>query len=447
MPGLPASRRGGDMKRAIVVGSGAGGAMAARELAATFEVTVLEEGPEFKPFDHDLGRLARMRSTGLFVDPRMIRALFPAMRMRMAADRMALVCGAATGGTTTLATGNALRCDDALLQLGIDLGPEFGALLAELPVSTDHERRWRPVTRELFSACDKLGLKPTVTPKLVDYSRCVRCGRCVLGCPTGAKWDSRDHLRQAIARGARVLTGTKVERVLLGGSGQETSRATGVVVRRRGRTRFLPADLVVLAAGGFGTPAILRSSGLATQDRLFVDPVLCVAAPAEGSFSDQEVPMPFFTEGDGYIISPYFDYLSFFFERSWKRPGCDIVSLMIKLADTESGSVSGRGKVTKALSARDRQRLAAATESCVEILGSLGARRDSIFLGMLNAGHPGGTVPLTGRERDQLHSDDLPRNIYVADASLLPRSLGKPPSLTIMALAMRVAEVCKERFV
>lgn len=360
---------------------------------------------------------------------------------------MALVCGIATGGTTTLATGNALRCDDALLRLGIDLGPEFDALLAELPISTDHERRWRPVTRDLFSTCDKLGLRPTVTPKLVDYSRCVRCGRCVLGCPTGAKWDSRDHLQQATARGARVHTGTKVERLVLENSGQDTSHATGVLVRRRGRTEVLSADVVVLAAGGFGTPAILRRSGLATQDRLFVDPVLCVAAPAEGCHSDEDVPMPFFIEGDGYIISPYFDYLSFFFERSWKRSSHDIVSLMIKLADTESGSVSGRQKVSKGLTPRDRQRLAVATESCVDILTKCGARRDSVFLGMLNAGHPGGTVPLTGRERDQLHPEGLPTNVYVADGSLLPRSLGKPPMLTIMALASRVAGVCKERFV
>ena len=64
---------------------------------------------------------------------------------------------------------------------------------------------------------------------------------------------------------------------------------------------------------------------------------------------------------------------------------------------------------------------------------------------MLNAGHPGGMLPLTGRERDALHADHLPENLYVADASLLPQSLGKPPMLTIMALARRVARICLER--
>ena len=433
------------MKRAIVVGSGAGGATVARELAHEFEVTVLEAGSEFRRFEWDIGVVERLRSSRLLLDPRMIRLLFPAMHVTMASDRMALVFGTATGGTTVLATGNALRCDEALLRLGIDLGPDFDALAAELPISTGHERRWRPVTRELFAACEALGLQPMPTPKLVDYGRCTRCGRCVLGCPSGAKWDSRVHLQHAVSRGARVQTEAKVEQVVITG-GTRFGRADGVLVRRRRRMEFLAADLVVLAAGGLGTPAILARSGIRTEERLFVDPVLCVAAPAVGSREDEEVPMPFFVEGDGYIISPYFDYLSFFFNAAWKRSRHDIVTLMIKLADSEHGSVSRRSGVKKSLSDRDRQRLAAATESCVEILHRLGVRPDSVFLGSLNAGHPGGTLPLSGSERVSFHADHLPANVYVADSSLLPQSLGRPPILTIMALARRVATLCLERF-
>jgi len=433
------------MKQAIVVGSGAGGATFARELAGVFEVTVVEAGSEFKPFGADLLRLEHLRSTRLFLDPRMIRLMFPAMRVTMASDGMALVYGLATGGTTTLATGNALRCDEALLKLGIDLSGDFEALSAELPISTERQGRWRPVTRDLFSGCQELGLSPVITPKLVDYTRCVRCGRCVLGCPTGAKWDSRDFLRQAVERGAGLLTETKVERVVMDQAGGGSERATGVVVRRRGRRKFLSADLVVLAAGGLGTPAILARSGLRTEDRLFVDPVLCVAAPSVGCHEDQEVPMPFYLESDGFIISPYFDYLSFFFSRGWRRPRHDITALMIKLADSEMGSVGSR-RLRKGLSDRDRRRLLTATGMCRDILGRFGARPDSLFMGMLNAGHPGGTVPLTGAERDPLHADHLPTNLYVADASLLPQSLGKPPILTIMALARRVAGECLQRF-
>jgi hypothetical protein len=233
--------------------------------------------------------------------------------------------------------------------------------------------------------------------------------------------------------------------VVMSESAGGTGRTTGVVVRSHGRRRLLEADLVVLAAGGLGTGAILARSGIHTEDSLFVDPVLCVAGPADRCYADEDVPMPFYIEGDGYMISPYFDYLSFFFNRAWRSPRHDIVSLMIKLADSECGTVGRRG-VSKALSERDKKRLATATEICTEMLSSYGVRRDRIFLGTLNAGHPGGTLPLTGCERLPLHADHLPENLYVADASLLPVSLGKPPILTIMALAQRVAKECVERF-
>ena len=63
------------------------------------------------------------------------------------------------------------------------------------------------------------------------------------------------------------------------------------------------------------------------------------------------------------------------------------------------------------------------------------------FLGTLNAGHPGGMLPLTEKEKETLHSPLLPENLYVADATILPKSMGNPPILTIMALAKKIAQV------
>lgn len=433
------------MKTAVVVGSGAGGAMVARELQGSFEVTVLEEGPEFQPFGRNLARLERLRSTGLFLDERLITPLFPMMRVTKAADQMVLVHGACTGGTTTLATGNALRCDEALRELGIDLDVEFAALQAELPISTAHQGRWRETTRLLHSTCEELGLEPQVTPKVVDFNRCRRCGRCVLGCPSGAKWDSRQMLAQAVTAGAHLRTRSRAERVVVEpGRRPAANRVSGVVVRGARGGEFLPADLVVLAAGGLGTPALLEASGIQAEHRLFVDPVLCVAAPWPEARLNQEIPMPFIVDRGQYIVSPYFDFLTFFFNRAWLRPGRDILSLMIKFADLEVGAVEGR-RVRKGLTRQDRHGLEEAVEMCVEILARLGVRRESVFLGTVNGGHPGGTLPLTTDDVEDLHAARLPENLYVADASLLPRSLGRPPSLTIMALASRVAAVCRDR--
>ena len=76
----------------------------------------------------------------------------------------------------------------------------------------------------------------------------------------------------------------------------------------------------------------------------------------------------------------------------------------------------------------------------------LGANPQDIFLGTLNAGHPGGMLPLTSAEAETLHSPLLPDNLYVSDAPILPQSLGLPPMLTIMAMAKRIAKNIEKAF-
>ncbi len=426
------------MKRAIVVGSGAGGATVARELQGRFQVTVMEAGNSFNPFSLNLNAVERVKRTGLLLDEREIRPLFPNMMVRKAAGGMVLVNGISWGGTTTISAGNAVRCDRDLKALGIDLDSEFEALYREIPTTIDHQAKWHSATREVNGACAQMGLQPQPTPKMID-ARCFGCGRCVLGCPRGAKWDSRRFLDQAVEGGAQLLSNSKVHKVVI-----ERGRATGVVARSLWRTRFYPADLVVLAAGGLGTPVILEESGIHCQPRLFVDPVLCVATRWEGARQNHEMPMPFLVQRDHYMISPYFDFLSFFFNRSWKGSGRDIFSLMIKLADSSSGTVSRR-RTEKQLSETDRGNLREAVSLCTEIFRKLGRKSDQIFLGSVNAGHPGGMFPLTEKERLTLHSSSLPANLYLSDASLLPQALGNPAILTVAALARRIGRLCLEQ--
>jgi len=123
------------MKKVIVVGSGAGGAAAALMLQGKFAVTVLEAGREFKPFSFNLPALEKLKKTGLFFDERAIRLLFSSMRVHKTEDGMIMVRGTCLGGTTTLSCGNALRMDNCLQELGIDLGDEFEELYREIPVT------------------------------------------------------------------------------------------------------------------------------------------------------------------------------------------------------------------------------------------------------------------------------------------------------------------------
>lgn len=426
------------MRKAVVVGSGAGGAAAARDLAGAFAVTILEAGGEFRPFGWPLDRAAGLKRLGLLFNEKEIEIIFPAMRVDKTAEGMVLISGRATGGTTTLSCGNALRMDASLKRLGIDLSPEFEELARDIPVSADHERLWREPTRRLFAIFAAMGLDPRPLPKMGRYELCRSCGRCVLGCPHGVKWDSRAFLADARARGAGLMTGCRVEKLLVRGG-----RAEGVVVKKGRRRLVIQADLVVLAAGGMGTPPLLERSGIPVEPRLFVDPVLCLAAEWKDARQDREIPMPFASQRDGYILSPYFDHLSFFFNKNWPTPAGNILSLMVKLADSASGRATGTG-VDKILTAEDKAGLEEGAALCADILGRMGVPGDRMFFGTLNAGHPGGMVPLTTRDASSFHPERLPENVYVADASLFPASLGNPPIWTIMALAKRIAKVCKD---
>ena len=423
------------MKKAIVIGSGAGGAMAARMLSKDFEVTVLEQGKEFKPFSLPMDKLAMIRKSGVYFDERMIQMLFPSMRIDKQKE-MIMVYGRGVGGTTTLATGNAVRADEGLKELGINLDEEFDELFNELPITTDHQRYWSSITKRTFEVMQQMGFDPQPMPKLLRPNKCRMCGHCSMGCPTRAKWDTRELLE-----GINVVTNCKVTRIDIGDGKAKHVHA----VRTNSQFSILnsqltfDADIIIVAAGGYGTPDILRASGIECEPHLFVDPVLCVAAPMEKARQDHQLLMPFVSMRDKYIISPYMDWLSFFFNRQWYKPMDGMISLMIKLADVEQGDVH-HNHMQKQLTPLDHQRLQQGVNDCREILLQMGVKEQDIFLGTLNAGHPGGMLPLTAAEAETLHSPSLPDNLYVCDATILPQSLGLPPILTIMAMAKRIAK-------
>lgn len=428
------------MKEALVIGTGAGGATVAKELQGTFQVTMLEAGKPFNRLMLSVETVEELHRIGAPLYPRMIDWVFPPMRVRKSHD-MLLVNGLGVGGTTTIATGNGVRMDRDLRAIGIDLDAEFAEAYADIPVTTAHQAAWKDSTRRLFEIAAGMGLNPQPMPKMGWAEHCAHCGRCVLGCPTGAKWDARHFVEAAVGKGAELRTGSKVEQVV-----REDGHASGVVAREGWRRRFYPADVIVLAAGGFGTPMVLERSRIATESSLTVDPVLCVAGVVPGVHAYQEISMPFVVQRDHYILSPYFDYLSFLNHPVWRaHTAGDIVSVMVKLADDSRGGIE-HGRIEKTLTDADRRHLDEGVRLATEVIERFGVAKGKTFLGVLNAGHPGGMLPLTPQQASSFHDDRLPANLYVADTSLLPKALGNPPILTTVAMAKRVARVIRERF-
>ncbi len=422
--------------KAIVVGTGAGGATAARVLASKgFEVLMLEAGQPFSPLTHKVSWLSSLRGTPLLKNENSIKRIFPHYHTTRSSKDLAIFYGVTEGGCTEISCGNMVRAERGLKEIGLDLTAEYNELESELTINPIPREKWRPLSQQMFDEAEKLGYTPKPTPKVVDLKKCVGCGYCELGCVTGAKWDSRQLYQEVLGKGITLKTNAPVKKVVV-----EKGCAKGVLVSHGSSLERLNADLVVLSAGGIGTAKILKASDLPVHDNLWVDVVLTVGGVSKNARMLNEPPMVWFIKQENYILSPYFDLLSYWFHKPWKDVSAENrVGMMIKLAETEMGSVAADGTVTKALTEVDQERLEGAKVIAKEIMEASGVKGPLVD-GMIHGGHLGGTVPLTKSDAKTMHSDSLPKNLWVADLSLMPRSQGLPTMLTTAALALKVTK-------
>ncbi len=131
-----------------------------------------------------------------------------------------------------------------------------------------------------------------------------------MGCGSGARWDSCRFVADAVNKGAVLKTKSPVKKIII-----ENGHAKGVIVGSGSRSRRFESDVVVLAAGGIGTPQILKASGLPAEDRLWVDIVLTLGGVSKGANQLNEPPMVWYTKEEDYILSPYINILSHFLHK------------------------------------------------------------------------------------------------------------------------------------
>ncbi|MGI5251492.1 GMC family oxidoreductase N-terminal domain-containing protein [Actinacidiphila glaucinigra] len=243
---------------AVVVGSGAGGAMAARTLArAGLRVVVLEEGRRHTTAE--FGRRAPLdRFAELYRDG--------GATVAFGNPPMVVPTGRAVGGTTVVNSGTCYRTPDRVLarwreEYGlVDLADPvaFGAYLDEVERTLRVARQPRDVLGRngalALLGADGLGWR--AAPLRRNAPGCRGSCQCVVGCPSGAKQSVQlSVLPQACAAGARIVTGAHVRRVLTEPDRPGGPRACGVAVRRPdGSELEILSPLVVVAAGALRTP-------------------------------------------------------------------------------------------------------------------------------------------------------------------------------------------------
>jgi choline dehydrogenase-like flavoprotein len=118
----------------------------------------------------------------------------------------------------------------------------------------------------------------------------------------------------------------------------------------------------------------------------------------------------------------------------WSRT----LGVMIKLTDEISGEVDSEGKISKGMTARDRERLKQAESVAGQVLRQAGCAPDTIFTTPLRGTHPSATVRIGTMLTSDLETEI--KGLYVCDASVFPEALGRPTVLTILSLARRLAD-------
>ncbi|HXU82300.1 MAG TPA: GMC family oxidoreductase [Polyangia bacterium] len=268
-----------------VVGSGAGGSMAAAVLAqAGARVLLLEEG------GHHTRREFNMEESWAYP------TLYQEHGNRATEDLSIMILqGRAVGGGTTVNWTSSFRTPPATLERwashhgveldGAALAPHFAAVEERLNIKEGNPDDVNRNNQKLWDGARKLGWKPELIRRSVKG--CARLGYCGMGCPLDAKQSALiTYVPDAIAAGADLLPDCRVARLeggarvsavhgeLLDASRDRPTGQALVVRPRRG---------VVLAAGAINTPALLLRSKLGLGSglvgrRTFLHPTVPIMA-------------------------------------------------------------------------------------------------------------------------------------------------------------------------
>jgi choline dehydrogenase-like flavoprotein len=397
--------------RAIIAGSGAGGATVAKELSDKgVEVVLIEKGPIIEAKD------ASKYYSNIGSEVEILRTF-------------------CLGGTTTVSAGNGVRTlEKELRELGIDLSDEFEEAERELGVRTLPDSHFGEGTKRIMAAAENLGFDVKKMPKFVDPAKCVPCGKCASGCPNGAKWSALEFVKAAEKNGANIMTDMSVDDITV-----EDGEVAGV----RSRDKFISADIVVLSAGALETPRLLKKQELPTTPSLFVDTFITIGGALEGIKLNKEVTMNALITFEDFILSPHFSnrLVKRMEARGVKVSSEDVLGIMVKIKDEELGEVDM--DVKKGVTNRDAVLLSEGASIAGSILEKAGADPSTFVSTPLRGAHPGGTARI-GEAVDKNLATAL-SGLYVADASVLPASPGAPPILTIVALAKYVSKIILDR--
>jgi choline dehydrogenase-like flavoprotein len=476
----------------VVIGTGAGGAAAAYELAKRGRAVLMLEGGHYPNRAEFSGRATEA-----------YKRMYLGLGSTIAIGNVAapILAGRGVGGSTTINSGTCYRAPERTLARW---GDRYGLTMLSADRLAPYYERVESMLGVEEAAREHLGGSARVIARGADLLRlshkplrrnapgCDGQGVCCFGCPTGAKRSTDvSYVPEALLRGAQLVTGARVEKVIT-----SNGRARGVTARlSSGRTLTVQAEAVVVAGGALLTPLLLSQSNLCTRSgwlgkNLSIHPATKVMAlfdevidmsrgipqsytideyAREGlMFEGASMPLDVTAVGLPWVGRRFMEVIE-------RYPNVATFGLMIQ--DKSRGSVragpGGTPIIFYDLSPEDLARMQRGIEILSEVFLRAGAKRvmpmiagceeiaDESDLAALrrmrvragdfevSAFHPLGTCRMgTDPSRSCIGPDGEAHDVaglFVADGSAIPSSLGVNPQMTIMAVALRTAEALDAR--
>ncbi|HKB51223.1 MAG TPA: GMC family oxidoreductase N-terminal domain-containing protein [Solirubrobacterales bacterium] len=473
----------------VIVGSGAGGAVAAATLAeAGLDVIVLEAGESYNRDNYPENQLDAIAS------------LYRDGGLTIAEGRppIPVPVARAVGGTTVINSGTCFRAPERVLECWRDrYGVEWADRLDPDFAEAEEFLRVTPLDPERMGRNGQLAMEGATAigasggPISRNAGNCDQCSSCPYGCRIDAKRGMHvSYMPRAVAAGARLRTGVEARRIVV-----ENGRATGVRCvlrsseklngnRRPYTVRARRATIV--AGGALGTPELLLRSGIGGGQvgrNLHIHPACWVGAHYGEEVRGWEGVMQSYYvdewESERVLLEATFTPLPFggaWLQGSGREHQQAILdfghvsSIGVQLTDESAGRVGiardGSIRASYRLSDEDAQRVVFGIARAAEIHFAAGATEVYPNIGRapvlrpggvaefeatrfkpselrLEAFHPMGTARIAADPTEGVCAADGSVNgvagLHVADASLFPTAVGVNPMMTIIAFAKRVA--------
>jgi choline dehydrogenase-like flavoprotein len=471
----------------VVIGTGAGGAACAYELASRGRAVLMLEEGDLHRRDALSGRTQNM-----------IKKLYRDQGFTVALGNVGVpvFAGRAVGGSTIVNSGTCYRADERIFEkwrreLGLtefssaSMDPYYRRVESMLQVTRAKMELTGGVGRVIARGAESLGMRHH--PLMRNAPDCDGQGVCAFGCPTGAKRSTDvSYVPAALERGAQLVTAARVT-----GIDVVAGRARGVRGTLGSGRRFrVKAEAVVVAGGALMTPVILKSAGVCTESEWLGKNLSIHPASKVMALFDEHIDMATGIP-QGYAVDSFAaDGIMFeggstplditavgvpWVGRKFMRVMDQyrhLATFGLMIEDSSRGEVrpgpGGSPLIRYDLNRPDTDKITGAIATLAEIFLAAGARRVMPFLPSMQeitsqrdvdrlrtmrlspgdievtAYHPLGTCRIGTDPRTSVLGPDYEthevKSLFVADGSAVPSALGVNPQLTIMAMALQAGE-------